>query len=1104
MEAMRTAENSNGRALDIELLGKAGMKLNQTESSSGQIAKAPTLITPPSQLDTHATGVHLRAHLLNKETEWSRANGADGSEVYPPVSEAEESTLEPTTASSGGSQSALYSALGSLLQRQLTDEEGRALQLFKYQALDMSSRSPGQTNGVTAVRVIARFLQAWSTAIRNHRADAVPLLRCFDVTCTSPHDDLYFCLHRVIISCAQHIVSFNRYSGGLYRFWMRLDDSFAIYDAMSVIRALRQDSITNAIEDGETPEMLDTTKLELEQRSGAESESLYEQTVVADEASSLARDEPGPVVVKLHRVPLDPLIEGALWREQARSSARWRLVQYAESTQIPTCVALSTLEGGLAVDSSTRANGLAERLPGTCYQGQNRVLAKRHRDLWRKERKLQLLMYASRPKEPAWMLSWREKHAIANFMDWLYNEYQRDRDEEEGDDDNGPDAVALYTPEPNHRSRKTRASRTLLQNGKGNIGKQARMAIPRATRTGCRQDDDSLEASAARGGSAYAGLVGLYNLGSTCYMSAVLQVLIHLPPVRNFFLADLHQAFCLRRVEALAQGQDPELACFNCALDAFIVQAYRASLESPQRAAHWRPVSDAVLVGKEKPLPGSRGAYSAAATPVHDHDHDDHESLMSPTIAALPQPAHDETLNLDASEADEKQRVHGDKATEKSGSIAVTRSATPSANSMSDVTTEPDNAPRRLLKRSRAARTRSKEIAHLKTWTTSTTDQDNRVDFANAAQECANENGTDEAPVSGTLRERNALLPVSAAVLAPQKLLDVTWKHVETLASYCQHDAHEYLLSALNLMHTHWTFTLDDDERRQQLQRRLLETVMEEQHSSLSAAAQLPLRCHCLAHRTFAGLIQSEIVCTQCAASSVRFEEFLDISLDLVRRNGSAKTATEPFAETIPNTLTDCLRRFTHRERLDPSGAPTICNCNETSQEGTEPSPLQTKQLSLRQLPPIICFHLKRFEHSSQAPPTKLDVDFVFPLCGLDLTPFMTRAARGETEGFSCTSASTVSDNEPAILDEALAPRQLYDLIAFISHIGRIDQGHYVAHVRRGRHHEWFKFDDETVSIDRGIPSAEAHQTNSPWMTSKEVYVLLYAIRPECLWVRST
>lgn len=233
-----------------------------------------------------------------------------------------------------------------------------------------------------------------------------------------------------------------------------------------------------------------------------------------------------------------------------------------------------------------------------------------------------------------------------------------------------------------------------------------------------------------------------------------------------------------------------------------------------------------------------------------------------------------------------------------------------------------------------------------------------------------------------------------------------------------------------------------------------------------------PTHCNCIIDQIFTGGLQSDVVCQACNGVSTTIDPFWDISLDLGEAQNQGYGGP-------PKSLIDCLERFTRAEHLG-SSAKIKCSSCKSYQEST-------KQLSMRTLPIVASFHLKRFEHSSLID-KKISTFISFP-SELDMTPFMSKkkseqqsspgassssssskpkssdrkqaAAGGGSTSASTSSAANNEDDHGRHHHDTSDFR--YSLYAVINHVGTLDAGHYTAYVRHQKD-IWVKCDDHIIT----------------------------------------
>ncbi|XP_015300200.3 ubiquitin carboxyl-terminal hydrolase 51 isoform X3 [Macaca fascicularis] len=259
----------------------------------------------------------------------------------------------------------------------------------------------------------------------------------------------------------------------------------------------------------------------------------------------------------------------------------------------------------------------------------------------------------------------------------------------------------------------------------------------------------------------------------------------------------------------------------------------------------------------------------------------------------------------------------------------------------------------------------------------------------------------------------------------PYKLLHLIWIHAEHLAGYRQQDAHEFLIAILDVLHRH----SKDDSGVQE--------------------ANNPNCCNCIIDQIFTGGLQSDVTCQACHSVSTTIDPCWDISLDLPgscatfdSQNPERADGTVSRDDHIPGipSLTDCLQWFTRPEHLG-SSAKIKCNSCQSYQEST-------KQLTMKKLPIVACFHLKRFEHVGKQR-RKINTFISFPL-ELDMTPFL-----------ASTKESRMKEGQPPA--DCVPNENKYSLFAVINHHGTLESGHYTSFIRQQKD-QWFSCDDAIIT----------------------------------------
>mmetsp|Transcript_40590 Transcript_40590/g.114960 ORF Transcript_40590/g.114960 Transcript_40590/m.114960 type:complete len:787 (-) Transcript_40590:77-2437(-) len=148
---------------------------------------------------------------------------------------------------------------------------------------------------------------------------------------------------------------------------------------------------------------------------------------------------------------------------------------------------------------------------------------------------------------------------------------------------------------------------------------------------------------------------------------------------------------------------------------------------------------------------------------------------------------------------------------------------------------------------------------------------------------------------------------------------------------------------------------------------------------------------------------------------------------------------------SVAASLVGCLHSFIRSEKLGANEHWVCGHCQQQQQA--------VKQMSIRRLPPVLCLHIKRFEHHRHKKGArKVDTPLIFPELHLDMSPFTSSSVLRSR--FMARSAKQPRNEQPG-------KQQCYELYAVISHRGKMDGGHYIAFLKVDG--QWYQCDDAWV-----------------------------------------
>ncbi|KAK1322979.1 Ubiquitin carboxyl-terminal hydrolase 22 [Acorus calamus] len=123
--------------------------------------------------------------------------------------------------------------------------------------------------------------------------------------------------------------------------------------------------------------------------------------------------------------------------------------------------------------------------------------------------------------------------------------------------------------------------------------------------------------------------------------------------------------------------------------------------------------------------------------------------------------------------------------------------------------------------------------------------------------------------------------------------------------------------------------------------------------------------------------------------------------------------------------------------------------------------------MSIRKLPLVTCFHIKRFEHSSTRNMSrKVDRYLQFPF-SLDMSRYLSSSVLRSRYGNRVFSFDEENDDHVAGADDddpnaSVEISSEFELFAVVTHTGKLDAGHYITYLRLNN--QWYRCDDAWIT----------------------------------------